>query len=69
MKHYSLAILLHGAVLLPFAVTAAFLIFFGQYVAAALFSFLPALIVVGIWWFLVRADGGATFRPENHRQD
>lgn len=69
MKHYSLAILLHGAVLLPFAVTAAVLIFFRQYVAAALFSFLPAFIVVGIWWFLVRPDGGAVLPREKDREN
>lgn len=72
MKHLSLAILLHGAVLLPFAVTAAMLVAFGQYVAAAVFSLFPALLVAGIWWIAswswYSADTGAAARGESsHR--
>ena len=68
MKHLSLVVLLHSVILLPFVVTAAILISFGQYGAAALFSFLPGTIVVGIWWIASwpRFATEARSRRESH---
>jgi len=47
--HRPLEMLIRCWVMVPFGVTGTYLVFVGEYRGAALFSEVPALLILGIW--------------------
>ena len=50
-----LEMLIRCWVMVPFAITGTYLVFVGEFRGAALFSGLPALLILGIWRLAARA--------------